>query len=1287
MILDSIKEDLPKDAMISDVSYEGSEIILYTKNKDFFNDSTDLIKKIVNKVKKRIEVRADQSIVMNEEKTIDLIKKLIPEEAVVKDIYFEPEFAKVVIHAEKPGLVIGKSGETLLSIKQKTFWTPQIYRAPVIDSELIKSIRKMLHKDAGYRKKFLNKIGEKIYAEGKEVEWIRLTGLGSFREVGRSCILLQTPQTRILLDCGMAVNLTATKPYPYLDVSEFNIQTLDAVLLSHAHMDHCLPPQTPVVLADGSRKPIKDVSEGDEVLSVDWKTGKISSGICSGKSKTRAHKKIYKIITSSNTIEASPNHRFFVFRENEIREVEAQELKTGELIPVLSQELGHGISTVAVKSGNYLLNMRIDGIVWQKITDIEMSENPYSELIDIEVLPHRNFVAEGIIVHNCGMVPYLYEYGYRGPLYCTRPTRDIAALMQLDYIQICQRENRKAFYSSKSIEETIRHCIPLEYGEVTDIAPDMRVTFQNAGHLLGSSSIHIHIGDGLYNLVYSLDWTVPTVLINPEGHVVIEPIGKIIDSAMDSEAVISDGFVERAANSKDWKAVSFNPLTLKAEIVPITSFMRHPINEKLYRIRASGGKETIVTASHNVFQVIDGEVKSVKTKDLRPGQFIVTARYVPVEEKEAIVDLTLYKHELRLQYSEEEIQQKIYENKDRARALFSEKHEKVLEWASEHYSGSFAYQIAKKHNIRTKTVRQALDRLGIPKHPRRLHLMPSKLKITPKLARFLGYFVAEGSSGRNEVRITNYDKKILNDCIDIIKTEFDIDGVIHKNDAIFCSRQLEFLLKVVMGCGDGAYSKRVPKTILNSTKEIVWEFLHGYYEGDGCFRVRPTGLCVSANSKSPELIREISLLLARFGIVPSLEFNASSEMYMAHVNSREHIETMLDKLGITKWEGKLNGKNTVKIRSGANERLPLSALSEQAQIRVQKSPYQNASTASLLMLPRIADLQEMDQKLMESCFAFAKILSIEEVESTSPYVYDLSIEGYENFLTGQGMIFVHNTGDIKYENTKLFEKAYTDYTRAEAIIIESTYGNSEGSKPSHKDGEASLVQHVRTALERGGRVLIPSFAVGRSQDVITILTETDINVPIYLDGMIWDTTAIHTAYPEYMSKYIQTLILHKGKNPFTDSRLHGIGSQKEREAALNSTEPAIIVSTSGMLMGGPAIEYLQAMAGNEKNMILFVGYQAEGSPGRRIQKGWKEVQLDNGKTLELKLDVQTVSGLGGHSDQPQLLAYLQHFKNKPRKIIVNHGDGTGAVEFARTIHKLFRVESVAPRNLETIRLR
>ncbi len=617
-IIEEIKSSLPSNADVTEILFEGSEIIVYTKNEEFFRNSTELIKRIVNKIKKRVEVRADSRILLDQKETKELIKNVVPKEAGIRDIYFEPEFAKVVIHAEKPGLVIGKNGETILEIKEKSLWTPEIKRAPVIDSDLIKSIRKMLHKEAGNRKKFLNKIGEKIYSPHKKVEWIRMTSFGAFREVGRSAILVQTPESRVLLDCGISVG-SATRPYPYLDVPEFNIQDLDAVVITHSHLDHC------------------------------------------------------------------------------------------------------------------------------------------------------------------GFLPYLYEYGYTGPVYCTRPTRDLMALLQLDYLQVCQRENKKTPYTSKGIEKAIKHCITLEYGEVSDITPDIRLTLQNAGHLLGSASAHLHIGNGLYNLLY--------------------------------------------------------------------------------------------------------------------------------------------------------------------------------------------------------------------------------------------------------------------------------------------------------------------------------------------------------------------------------------------------------------------------------------------------------------------------------------------------------------------------TGDMKYENTTLFEKASTDYARCETLIIESTYGGAEDILPSYKEGEAKLVEIIKKTLERKGRVLVPVFAVGRSQDVIAILSKTDIDVPIYLDGMIWDATAIHTAYPEFMSKYIRDKILHKGKNPFNDPRLKGIGSQKERQEVLESTEPCVVLATSGMLVGGPAIEYLQNFASDERNTLIFVGYQGEGTLGRRIQKGWKQVQLDNGKAIELKLNIETIQGLSGHSDRNQLINFVRNLKAKPRRIIINHGDNGKCLELARDLHKMFKVETLAPKNLETIRLK
>ncbi len=614
-ILEKIKEELPKDVEFSEICFEGSEVVLYTKDEKFLVDHYTKIKEIVDKVKKRIEVRADPSILEEKKTTEEFIKSIVPKEAEVTEFYFEPEFSKVIIHAKRPGIAIGRSGENIRKILERTKWTPVVKRSSAIESEIVKSIRKMLHKNASYRKKFLHELGKKIYSPMKEIEWIRVTGLGGFGEVGRSCLLLKTPQSQILLDCGISVS--GSRPYPYLEVDEFNIHKLDAIVLSHAHLDHC------------------------------------------------------------------------------------------------------------------------------------------------------------------GLIPLIYKYGFRGPVYLTEPTRDLMALLAIDYIDVCQREHKEQPYNIKDIETAIKHSVALDYGVVTDIAPDLRLTLENAGHMLGSSVVHLNIGNGLYNLLY--------------------------------------------------------------------------------------------------------------------------------------------------------------------------------------------------------------------------------------------------------------------------------------------------------------------------------------------------------------------------------------------------------------------------------------------------------------------------------------------------------------------------TGDIKYGRTQLFDPARTNFTRVEGLIIESTYGSSD-PMPTREEAEQKLIETVKRVVSRGGKVLIPSFAAERGQEVVAILTNTDIDVKIYLDGMLWDATAIHTAYPEFMSREMQKKILKLNKNPFLDPRLRSIGSQKEREMVLNEASPSVIISTSGMLNGGPILEYLEKLAGDERNALVFVGYQAEGSLGRRIQKGWKHVVL-NDKPIDINLEIVTVEGLSGHSPQRELVSFVGHLRTTPKKIVVNHGEISRSRELASVLHKTFKVETLVPKNLETVRFR
>ncbi|MBW2977022.1 KH domain-containing protein, partial [Candidatus Woesearchaeota archaeon] len=161
-IIKEIMKDLPADK-ISEANFEAANIVLYTKDKNFFLNNNGLIKKIVDSIKKRVELRPDPSITMDMEDAEKEIKKIIPEEAGVDQIIFDPQRSRVIIEAEKPGLAIGKQGAILSDIRSKTLWVPLINRKPALRSKLIENIRAVLYKHSDYRRKFLDKVGHRIY--------------------------------------------------------------------------------------------------------------------------------------------------------------------------------------------------------------------------------------------------------------------------------------------------------------------------------------------------------------------------------------------------------------------------------------------------------------------------------------------------------------------------------------------------------------------------------------------------------------------------------------------------------------------------------------------------------------------------------------------------------------------------------------------------------------------------------------------------------------------------------------------------------------------------------------------------------------------------------------------------------------------------------------------------------------------------------------------------------------------------------------------------------------------
>src|SRR2546427_454334 len=338
-----VKKVVPDHVEITQVDFEGPTIVIYTKNMEVFADANDLVRQIAQQRRRRIAVRPDPSLLATPEEAEKAIGEVIPPEAQITGIYFETETGEVTIEALSPGMVIGRHGSILNEVKKKIGWAPKVVRTPPIPSKTVEEIRQYLRTINDERQTFLKQVGRRLAREVPAGEnYVRITALGGFRQVGRSAALLSTRESKVLIDCGVLIS--EDNGSPYLNAPEVTpLSSIDAVVITHAHLDHS------------------------------------------------------------------------------------------------------------------------------------------------------------------GLVPALFKYGYEGPIYTTAPTRDLMSLLQLDFIKVAMGEARKSAYESSHIRKAVANTIPLKYGETTDIAPDVRLTFQNAGHILGSGVAHFHIGDGLYNVAMSGD--------------------------------------------------------------------------------------------------------------------------------------------------------------------------------------------------------------------------------------------------------------------------------------------------------------------------------------------------------------------------------------------------------------------------------------------------------------------------------------------------------------------------------------------------------------------------------------------------------------------------------------------------------------------------------------------------------------------------------------------------------------------------------------------------------------
>ena len=300
-----------------------------------------------------------------------------------------------------------------------------------------------------------------------------------------------------------------------------------------------------------------------------------------------------------------------------------------------------------------------------------------------------------------------------------------------------------------------------------------------------------------------------------------------------------------------------------------------------------------------------------------------------------------------------------------------------------------------------------------------------------------------------------------------------------------------------------------------------------------------------------------------------------------------------------------------------------------------------------------------------------------------------------HFHIGNGDHNFVYSGDIKYGKSMLLESARTNFPRVETLLIESTYGAKEDIQPTREEVEDAFIKSVNKTLSEGGKVLIPIPAVGRAQELMMVidkymksgkLTESSV----FMEGMIQEATAIHEAHPEYLERSLRQKILETDDNPFDSEYFTNIEHADGRDEPLREDSPCIIIATSGMLEGGPVLEYFRNLAPDKKNKILFVSYQVNGTLGRRVMDGARQVSIlgKEGKVEVVSINCATekLEGFSGHSDYNQLMSYVHRLRPKLRRVLVNHGERRKSENLSASIRRMYRVTTHYPQVQEAIKL-
>ncbi len=253
------------------------------------------------------------------------------------------------------------------------------------------------------------------------------------------------------------------------------------------------------------------------------------------------------------------------------------------------------------------------------------------------------------------------------------------------------------------------------------------------------------------------------------------------------------------------------------------------------------------------------------------------------------------------------------------------------------------------------------------------------------------------------------------------------------------------------------------------------------------------------------------------------------------------------------------------------------------------------------------------------------------------------------------------------------------------LVIESTYGNRIHEK--HREDTLSLLaSHIQNALDRGGNLIIPSFAVGRTQELLYFIREIKAKnmvkghpaFPVYVDSPLAnEATGIYMQCSTDCFDDEIKAVMKRGDNPLVFDGLK-INVTIDESKALNiDPTPKVIISASGMCEAGRICHHLKYNLWRTECTVLFVGYQAEGTLGRRILDGAKSVKI-YGDNIAVNAHIETLHGISGHADMEGLLSVVEKLPKKPSQVFVNHGEHHSSMDFAKTLEERFKLKAYAP---------